>query len=165
MTKGVAKSEWDAIPGGVAALARKPIPIQAVEPPLRPADLILEDEPDILGEGRLLHAAVPVGTGRTVLHMLTYYGFSGARAGNAVAKRLNEAGLSQAFRYVAALGNVPVVLGGDLNDNPESSRTLYNALQTGVWKGAALLEADKCLICFIKLFTILIFLPIFIFPG
>ena len=60
-----------------------------------------------------------------------------------MAKRLNEAGLRQAFRYAAALGDTPVILAGDLNDSPETSPTLFQALQTGLWKDAALLEADK----------------------
>ena len=140
--QGVAKSEWDAVPGGVGAMARRPLKIQEVETPLAQRDLVREGEPDLLEEGRLLHTAIPMGSGTVVVHLLTYYGFSGARAGNTTAKRLNEAGLRQALRYAAALGQVPIILGGDLNDNPDTSPTLWAALRAG-WQDAAQLEANK----------------------
>ena len=92
-TLGVCRSEWDGVPGGTGTLARKPLGVQRVDPPLPKADLVQAGEPDLLAENRLLHAAVPVGSGRTVLHCLTYYGYSGARSGNPVAKRKNELGL------------------------------------------------------------------------
>ena len=102
--------------------------IQKVEPPLPLAELVKADEPDLLAEGRLLHTAVPTGSGRTVVHHRTYYGYSGARAGNAAAKKLNEGGIAQVLRYAAALGQVPICLGGDFNDNPETSPTMHAAL-------------------------------------
>ena len=92
---GVPRSEWDAVPGGTGALARKPLGIQKVEAPPPARDLVLPGEVDLLAEGRLLHTAVPIGSGHTVLHCLTDYGFSGARSGNAAAKRANGAGIQQ----------------------------------------------------------------------
>ena len=69
--KGTPRSEWDAVPGGTGTLARKPLGIQKVEAPLPARDLVLPGEIDLVAEGRLLHTAVPIGSGHTVLHCLT----------------------------------------------------------------------------------------------
>ena len=73
LVPGATRSDWDAVPGGTGALARKPIPIQAVAPPLPKSQLVAPGEPDLLAEGRLLHTATPIGSGHTVVHYLTYY--------------------------------------------------------------------------------------------
>ena len=106
-------------------------------------ELVRGQEPGILEEGRLTHAAVPTGSGHTVPHCLSYYGYREARSGDALAKQRNELGLQQALRYAAALGNVPTCLGGGFNDEPSTSPTLERALATGAWKDAAMLEAQK----------------------
>ena len=67
--------------------------VQRITLPVPREELVHEGEPDLVAEGRLVHAAVPVGTGRTVVHLVTYYGFSGARTGSARAK---EAKLAKA---------------------------------------------------------------------
>jgi hypothetical protein len=140
---GAIQSVWDAVPGGTGALSRRPLPIQKAPTSLEGSDLVLPGEPDLFAEGRLLHTAIPVGSGRTVVHLLVYYGWSGARSGNAEAKHRNELGLRQALRYAAALGKVPVILAGDMNDEPASSPTLAEALQSGRWWDCALMEAQK----------------------
>ena len=73
--------------------------------------------------------AVPAGTGRTAVHILAFYGYSGARSGNAWAKEANE----RAIRQVAA---------GDWNDDPEHSPALEEALLLG-WKDLAAEQAHK----------------------
>ena len=75
--------------------------------------------------------AVPAGTGRTAVHLLAFYGYSGARSNNAWAKEANERAIRQVFRYAAALDGVPVLAAGDWNDDPERSPALEEALQLG----------------------------------
>ena len=82
--------QWDSLPGGVGAAARKPAGIQRIALPIPKEILVKKDEPDLVEEGRLLHVALPAGTGRTVVHVLVYYGFVGARSGAAVAKAAND---------------------------------------------------------------------------
>ena len=59
MMPGVPQSEWDAVPGGTGALARKPVRVQRLEAPLAEAERLRPGEPDLLKEGRLLHTAMP----------------------------------------------------------------------------------------------------------
>jgi hypothetical protein len=143
LVPGKAKSDWDAVPGGTGILSRRPVPVQKVQSPLSLQDRVKAEEPDLIEEGRLLHAALPLGSGHTVLHVLAFYGYSGARSGNAWAKRKNELALRQLFRYGASLGRVPVVIAGDFNDECATSPTMAQALQSGKWWDAALLEEQK----------------------
>ena len=121
---------------------RKPLGIQQIDLPIPRGELVRPGEPDLLAEGRLLHVAVPAGTGRTAVHVLSFYGYSGARSGNAWAKETNERAIRQVFRYAAALEGVPVLAAGDWNDDPERSPALDEALRLG-WKDLAQEEARK----------------------
>ena len=57
--------------------------------------------------------------------------------------KIDQAGLAQVTRYAAALGTAPVVIAGDLNDEPATSPVLAASLASGHWHDAAILEADK----------------------
>ena len=103
----------------------------------------LKDEPDLMEEGRLLHVALPAGTGRTVVHVMVYYGFVGARSGVAAAKAANEKGIRQVFRYAAALSGAPMLVAGDLNDEPDRSAALSEAIETGEWADLALTQGTQ----------------------
>ena len=105
--------------------------IQKIDLPLPRDELVRPCEPDLLAEGRLLHVAVPAGTGRTAVHLLAFYGYSGARSNNAWAKEANERAIRQVFRYAAALEGVPVLAAGDWNDDPERSPALEEPLRMG----------------------------------
>ena len=76
---------------------------QRIALPLPKEELIRPGEPDLLEEGRLLHVALPAGTGRTVVHALIFYGFPGARSGFAAAKEANERSIREVVRYASAL--------------------------------------------------------------
>jgi hypothetical protein len=90
----------------------------------------------------LLHAAVPLGAGRQIVHILIYYGFSGARSGHSVAQALNEDGITQVLRLAAAFADEPVIVASDFNDCPESSAALAAAIQTGEWTDLAMAHAE-----------------------
>ena len=137
------QSTWDAVPGGVGALARKPIGLQAIELDLPREELVHAGEPDLVSEGRLVHVATPVGTGRTAVHLLVYYGFPGARSGEQRAKEANEKAIAQVFRRAAAVKGTPTLVLGDFNDEPDTSPALAAVLATGQWHDLALLQAEK----------------------
>ena len=131
------------MPGGVGAAARKPAGIQRIALPIPKDILVHREDPDLIEEGRLLHVAIPAGTGRTVVHVLVYYGFVGARSGVAAAKAANEKVIRQVFRYAAALKGAPVLVAGDFNDEPDRSAALSEAIRTGEWTDLAQLQAYK----------------------
>ena len=75
---------------------------------------------------------VGTGNGQLVVHVMSLYGISGS---SIPAPRYphsddNEALLQDALLVAASLGNVPVLLGGDLNSNSQYSDIL------GRWKQA-----------------------------
>ena len=56
-TKGVL-SQWDSLPGGVGAAARKPAGIQKIALPIPREVSVRQGEPDLVEEGRLFHVAL-----------------------------------------------------------------------------------------------------------
>ena len=90
-------------PGGVAVLARRGIRMQAV-PPEGAEGLWLWNTT------RFCHAVVEFSIG--MVHVISVYGHT--NAWSKISQRLkNEEFLSYLFRYVAALGDVPLLLLGD----------------------------------------------------
>ena len=119
---------WHCKQGGVAIAARNGLRLQAVQP-------VNDVERALLATKRYVHAAVPIGNGKQVLHVISLYGFSGASSCSA-RMSLNESLLSQVFQVLAVLGNVPVLLAGDFNVNLDSSAVI----QTAKW-------IDACKTC------------------
>ena len=112
---------WHCKQGGVAIVARNGLVLQRVEP-------LNDVERELVESRRYVHAAISWGHGRQLLHVISFYGYSGA---NSCAQRIsvNEAMLAQVFEVLALLGSVPVLLAGDFNVKPETS----NVIQRSKW--------------------------------
>jgi len=123
------KSQWGAKAGGVGIVSRPGVPLQEVKP-------VSQTQRELWESGRCVHAATAMGNGSVALHVFCVYGFSGA-AGNNERMALNEQLLSKVFAAAAELGNVPVVVVGDLNVPPDASLVISSALMTGRWVDAA----------------------------
>ena len=121
---------------------RKPMPCQRIR------DLVgLEELPGmrttLWEEGRYQHSAFSLGTGVQTGHLLLFYGWAGARQGAQPAKERNEAGIRQIFARAAALGDLPVIVAGDFNDDAATSQALADALQSGDFHDAAQVVAAR----------------------
>eukprot|EP00664_Eupelagonemidae_sp_cell27_P004521 gene4521-7033_t len=116
---------------GVATLVRRGIPAAA-------ASLSNERYAALHSTARFLHTVVPYRNGRQSLHVLNAYAPVGHEP-EPVERR--EAFLSEALAYAASLGDVPMLLLGDLNTEPSRSVCLHTALQSGRWADAAAQDA------------------------
>ena len=123
------KTQWGAKAGGVAILARPGVPLQT-------ARCTSDVQRELWDTGRWVHATAAHGDGKTVVHLMCVYGHSGA-AGNRVRMDRNEDLLRKVFVAAAELGNVPVLILGDINVPPEASFAVSAALKTGRWVDAA----------------------------
>ena len=108
-------------PGGVAILARKGMRMQHVPPQCI-------DGHWLWNTTRFVHAVVEVSTG--IVHVISVYGHTNAWTN--VAQRVrNEELLTHLVKYIAALGDVPLLLLGDFNTPPEFSAILSNEIGSG----------------------------------
>ena len=134
---------WHCKQGGVAIVARNGLVLQRAQP-------INEVESELLATRRFVHAVVPIGHGRQVLHIVCLYGFSGA---NNSSERMacNERMLSKMFEVLAALGPAPVLLAGDFNVKLETSSAIQNANWIDVCRCCAVSQGhDPDPTCFVR---------------
>eukprot|EP00973_Karenia_brevis_P081265 11267179-Karenia_brevis.AAC.1 len=106
-------SPWNATHGGVGIVVRSGIPAQ-------PAPLDTPRRQALWNTGRWLHVMVGTGNGRQVLHVMTVYGHTGSSS-NAPSMSQNEDLLNEVLTVAAELGNVPVIVLGDINIDPSES--------------------------------------------
>ena len=107
-------------PGGVAVVLRKGFQARIISGH-SPERIKLHEE------GRLLHVALHLGA--QVVHMFVVYGHP--NAGTDREQRLkNELLLAAVLKWAAELGDVPVLICGDLNTPAEASAVLSSALST-----------------------------------
>ena len=116
--------------GGVAIMARAGIPFRRVEPASEVTKRLWES-------GRWVHACVGFGDGKSVVHVFSVYGFTNSRTWCPDIMAKNEALLSDVFEAAAELGNVRVVILGDLNVPVDMSSVIHSAISTGRWGDAA----------------------------
>ena len=121
------RSQESCKPGGVCVLSV--FPIRHVAP-------CCKDGRWLWDSTRFVHATIDVMG--TIWHVLSIYGHTNSE--NQPEQRAkNEELLTHALRYIAALGQVPVVLCTDLNTTPEASAQLQAALNKGqLWDTGAL---------------------------
>ena len=122
------KSVLKAVPGGVGVLVRN-------------HHLVSYTPRTELGQslyqtGRWVGTTVQVAGGNQLVHVISFYGISGANEGGDAMLR-NESLLQQVFDESSSLGDVPVVLCGDFNVKPEKSRVITTELLAGRWLDAA----------------------------
>ena len=115
---------------GVAIFTRPGVTIRII-PPQRQAGRELWDT------ARFCHAAVAFDG--CVVHIVSVYGYTNA-AVNQQARQDNEAFMAKMFAYLATFGDVPVLIGGDMNIDPVKSAALRAAFSTGRWREAAELQ-------------------------
>eukprot|EP00660_Eupelagonema_oceanica_P019513 gene19513-biopygen42552 len=119
---------------GVGVLVRCGLPMQAgpVDNPLRKR---------LWASGRWVHCIFGLGDGAQALHVMSVYGHCGARE-HGKEHELNEQLLADVLEAAAEMGNVPMLIMGDLNTTLEESATLREALVTGAWEDLALAQAE-----------------------
>ena len=91
---------------------------------------------------RFLHTVIPVGDGGHLVHNITYYGDSRARTASGWAFLNNERRLRSLFTLATQLGEVPVIMAGDFNTNPDASPVLKAIIATGEWHDLGPLFGD-----------------------
>ena len=115
-------SAESALPGGVGIISRHPL--QLVKPSCQLSTWLWDTT-------RFVHACVlPAYASKQPIHVVCVYGHSKASTDPA-RKRQNEELLDAVFQYIAQLGNVPVVILGDFNTQPNLSSALNTALTSG----------------------------------
>ena len=107
--------------GGVAILARTGLRMQAVSPVSAEAHWLWNTT-------RFCHAVVEFSIG--MVHIISVYGHTNAWSNSSQRVR-NEELLSNLLRYIATLGDVPVLLLGDFNTSPEYSAALSMEIGSG----------------------------------
>ena len=121
-------SAWNVAAGGVAVLARRGLPLRLV-PPHDDAERMLWET------GRWCHATIPYGSGRHLLHLMSVYGYTGS--GKPDENRRNDDLLRDVLAVASTLGDVPIVVAGDFNTQPDHSAILLAAYATGKWHDVA----------------------------
>ena len=119
--------------GGVAFLVRCHLSCK-----LFPAEGALQT---LHRSGRFLHLGVAIGRGNKLLHLVNYYGISGAtsKGYSGTDYAANEKNLALVFDFCRGLGQVPIFVGMDANiDHPQSE-----AMRRAIFSGAFTLLADE----------------------
>ncbi len=119
------QSPWTGEYGGVGVLVDASLPAMAP-----PNDTPLRRR--LWDTRRWVHVAVGYGNGGQVMHIMSVYGHTNAARDRDAMER-NETLLADVLAAAAALGNVPVLVMGDLNVPPEKSAVLQAACATGAW--------------------------------
>ena len=114
--------------GGVAVMVRHGIPLQEV-PPSHRACIAAHKA------GRYIRAQIAYGEGSTCLTLFSVYG-------NVDDKENTSRIMEGVFEEAAALGDVPVIIAGDLNVTPGGCGYIEAAIATGRWIDAAATAAD-----------------------
>ena len=120
---------WHCKQGGVAIVCRGGVTLQSVSP-------ACEVERELVDSRLFVHAAFDLRDGSRVAHVMCMYGYSGANQ-SSERMALNEKLLSNSLLVTARLGDVPVMIAGDVNVNPDTSSALQRAVATGRWLDAA----------------------------
>ena len=118
-----------ALTAGVAILTKQGVPICPISP-------ATPEGGAAYAAGRLMIAAVALGNGDRVIHVINVYAHAGQQPRQ---NNMREALIATAFREAAALGNVPVAIGGDWNTPPCNSGSICTALMSGKWHDAGAL--------------------------
>ena len=122
-------SVWNATHGGMAFVIEDGVPAETVLPNTATTQCLWDS-------GRWMHDVSPIGVGHQNLHLMNIYGYSGAIA-HPDRTAQNEQLLKDVLNAAASLGNVPILICGDFNVEPERSPVLRAALGTGRWLDAA----------------------------
>lgn len=119
----VAPSAWNAAAGGVGILVKEGIPAKA-------AAIVGTAMQELWDSRRWCHTMVAYGSGRTVLHVMSVYGYVGEEL-------KTEELLTKVFEVAAGLGKVPILIVGDLNITSTLSHAIQAAVETKKWSDVA----------------------------
>lgn len=136
-------SLWNAKSGGLAAVAKDPLPLKVIKSTSYPFD-----------SGRCTHTWLPTGMGRRGIHVINCYGYVGAGPKNMRIFKLNEKFLASVFEYVASLGEVPWIVVGDLQTSLLLKVVLIFGSSLPPWK----LNSSRALLRFWIVLTIVLLL-------
>ena len=128
---GAAGRILDAMPGGVAFLAKSHIPF--VRTPFL-LDYTAEEK------RRVMSITILPNSGQEPLRLYQVYGFARARD-DPERMNLNEALLNKVLREANAAGNIPTVIMGDFNIEPDFSAELSAAIFEGYWTDAGTIKS------------------------
>ena len=87
---------------------------------------------------------IPIARGHKVLHLVSFYGYSGASSHGRLSTRFsqNESALQSCFAYAKSFGDVPFCIGMDYNDRLDHSTVLPQTLNTLSWFDAVALHSS-----------------------
>ena len=129
LAAGSSPTMWSAHAGGCAIAVRSGTPLRSIPATTDAVKRLWE-------AGRWCSATIPWGNGRSFLHVASLYApVDDARAA--------DAALFAALVELAALGEVPILLAGDFNLEPQNSPTLHAACTNGGWHDIADLFARQ----------------------
>eukprot|EP00662_Eupelagonemidae_sp_cell21_P006360 gene6360-47037_t len=140
VSEGHNPTPWKGQKGGVGVLVRDHIPVSR-----GPVDTAVRKR--LWATGRWTHAVLPYGDGKQTLHIMSVYGISGAHRADERRKKgpeyeQNEQLLADVLLAAAELGNVPILVVGDINVEVQESAVLREALATGRWEDTAAAWAE-----------------------
>ena len=129
LAAGSSPTMWSAHAGGCAIAVRSGTPLRSIPATTDAVKRLWE-------AGRWCHATIHWGNWRYFLHVASLY----APVDDAQAA---DAALFAALVELAALGEVPILLAGDFNLEPQNSPTLHAACTNGGWHDIADLFARQ----------------------
>ena len=90
-----------------------------------------------------MHAVVPIEEGRTFLHVINFYGQTGARSSKAL-KTKNNSWIETIFELTATIGHdAAIIIGGDFNDDIFLNPIINNAIESRIWTHPRLTYSDS----------------------
>ena len=86
----------------------------------------------LYNRGHVMHAVVPIEDGRTFLHVINFYGQTGARNFKAL-KAKRHSWIESIFEVTATIGHdAAIILGGDFNDDIFLNPIINNAIESRI---------------------------------
>ncbi len=114
----------DARHGGVAIICARELILEATQRD-KDFDYLFDD-------GRLHHAFLPTGTGKTGVHLLSLYGYATASSPEERRRRNREL-YNGVLDYASSFGRVPIFIFGDFNPNPAEDDLVEEAIAGTDW--------------------------------
>ena len=87
----------------------------------------------LYNRGNVMRAVVPIEEGKTFLHLINFYGQTGARKSQMLRTK-NSSWLNTILELTATIGhNAAITVGGGFNDDIFSNPIINNAIESRIW--------------------------------
>eukprot|EP00439_Symbiodinium_sp_Y106_P025616 s5838_g3.t1 len=128
---GQARTIFNGRPGGVALAFKSHVPAQIV--PVGKCEL----RQRLWQTGRWLHCVIGYGSSGRAIHVIVVYGYTGTYSHSTKSHSQNESFLSDVFLESSRRLDVPCIVLGDFNRQPQDSHACHQACVQGDWLDAA----------------------------